>query len=355
MSVRLRDVHQVWRLDWSSREGGGQRFDTVAKARRFLDRWRSDAAALSSMRALLARGAEPVQWLTDDEVLRRCAEALSRGRMRAWSVVLLRVDDLARGEAEDEADEAPEQASLLEEKTWIEIELTDMEGNPMPGERYWIKLPDDTVREGALDRLGRAYFGGLDPGECEIRWPDLDDEATVDRPPVAPPTPPAPKDWIEVELTGDDGSPIAGARYWIKSPDGKVHEGRLDAEGRARVDGIPAGQCEVRWPDLDDEAAVQAPPPGPTASPRATDVEEAQGEQPEDEAVDEAPVRDWIEIELTGVDGTPLPRERYWIKLPDGKVREGRTDAQGRARFDGVDPGQCEVRWPDVDDSAMAQ
>lgn len=271
MSVRLRDAQQVWRLDWSSREGGGRRFDTVAKARRFLDRWRADAAAVSSMRALLARGAEPVQWLTDDEVLRRCAEALSRGRMLAWQVVLLRVDDLTRGEAEAQPDEALEQGPLLEEKTWIEIELTDTEGNPMPGERYWIKLPDDTVREGALDRLGRAYFGGLDPGECEIRWPDMDDEAITDRPtrlgwaPEPEPEVASPavaraaeKTWIEIMLVDDDGAPVPGERFSLRLPDGTLREGRLDDEGRARVAGIDAGECEVRWPDLEDEAVEAA-------------------------------------------------------------------------------------------------
>lgn len=258
MSVRLRDVHQVWRLDWSSREGGGQRFDTVAKARRFLERWRSDAAAVSSMRALLARGAEPVQWLTDDEVLRRCAEALSRGRMRAWPAVLLRVDDLARGEAEAEPEATEPQGPLHEEKTWIEIELTDMEGNPMPGERYWIKLPDDTVREGALDRFGRAYFGDLDPGECEIRWPDMDDEATVELlrggGAAAPPARPrqTPKTWIELELVDEDGGPIVGERYRVTLPDGTAREGRTDARGLARIEGVDPGLCQVMWPERDE-------------------------------------------------------------------------------------------------------
>jgi hypothetical protein len=53
-------------------------------------------------------------------------------------------------------------------RTWIEIVLTDMEGNPQPGRRSWIKLTDGRVREGALDQSGRAYLGDLDPGECEI-------------------------------------------------------------------------------------------------------------------------------------------------------------------------------------------
>ncbi len=338
MSVRLRDVHQVWRLDWSSREGGGQRFDTVAKARRFLDRWRADAVAVSSMRALLARGAEPAQWLTDDEVLRRCAEAISRGRMRAWPVALLRVDDLARGAAEDQPDEALEQGSLHEEKTWIEIELTDMEGNPMPGERYWIKLPDDTVREGALDRLGRAYFGGLDPGECEIRWPDMDEEATVEveRAVTAPAVARAsPKDWIEIELTTMDGEPVPRERYWIKLTDGTVREGRLDDQGRAFFNDLDPGECEVRWPDLDEEATVPAEQAASAGEP--------------------ARERSWVEFELVDMDGAPIANERYKAKGPDGVERIGRTDVMGRARFEGVDPGDFEIVWTDRDEESIEE
>jgi hypothetical protein len=146
-----------------------------------------------------------------------------------------------------------------------------MEGNPMPGERYWIKLPDDTVREGALDRFGRAYFGDLDPGECEIRWPDMDDEALTDRParlgwapePEPEPATPAaararPKSWVEIALVDDEGMPVPGERFALRLPDGTLREGRLDDEGRARFTDIDAGECELRWPDLEDEAVEAA-------------------------------------------------------------------------------------------------
>ncbi len=187
-------------------------------------------------------------------------EALSRGLLTAW-----------REEARDVA--APLDtldadalmriplASTLLPKTWIEIELTDMEGNPRAGERYWIQLTDGSVREGALDRYGRAYFGDLDPGECEIRWPDLDDEATV-APPRATSVPSERElSWIEIELTDMEGNPRPRERYWIKLPNGKVLQGRLDGSGRAYFNGIDPGLCEIRWPDLDDEATLVAPDP----------------------------------------------------------------------------------------------
>ncbi len=44
-----------------------------------------------------------------------------------------------------------------EKKSWIEIELVDEEGNPVPGEKYKVILPDgQTVAEGTLDEKGFA-------------------------------------------------------------------------------------------------------------------------------------------------------------------------------------------------------
>jgi hypothetical protein len=64
------------------------------------------------------------------------------------------------------------------DKTWIEIELADEEGNPVPGERYEIVGPDgETVARGTLDANGYARVEGLDPGQCTVTFPELDEEA----------------------------------------------------------------------------------------------------------------------------------------------------------------------------------
>lgn len=71
----------------------------------------------------------------------------------------------------------------------------------------------------------------------------------------------------------------------------------------------------------------------------------ADGEQEEKE-------HSWIEIELLNQEGEPVPGERYEVKLPDGKVAKGYLDANGYARVDGFDPGQCEVTFPELDKDA---
>jgi type VI secretion system secreted protein VgrG len=65
-----------------------------------------------------------------------------------------------------------------EQTTWIEVELVDMEDNPVPGEAYEITLPDgETVASGTLDENGVARVDGIEPGTCEITFPDLDKDA----------------------------------------------------------------------------------------------------------------------------------------------------------------------------------
>jgi type VI secretion system secreted protein VgrG len=62
-----------------------------------------------------------------------------------------------------------------------------------------------------------------------------------------------------------------------------------------------------------------------------------------------APPKTWIEIELVNKDGDPVPGEKYSIKLPDGSVAEGTLDDHGKARVDGIDPGSCQVTFPNMD------
>ena len=62
--------------------------------------------------------------------------------------------------------------------------------------------------------------------------------------------------WIEIQLVGEDGKGIAGEAYEIRLPGGTVLTGTLDDDGLARVDSIPAGTCQVSFPNLDQDAWV---------------------------------------------------------------------------------------------------
>jgi hypothetical protein len=53
------------------------------------------------------------------------------------------------------------------------------------------------------------------------------------------------KDWIEI--TGEDpyGEPATDAEYVLTLPDGSQKRGKLDANGKALVDGVPPGACDL--------------------------------------------------------------------------------------------------------------
>lgn len=61
----------------------------------------------------------------------------------------------------------------------------------------------------------------------------------------------------------------------------------------------------------------------------------------------------WIEIELVGEDGKPIPGEAYRVMLPDGTQAAGLLDANGFARLDRLPAGgTCQVCFPDLDGEA---
>ena len=69
---------------------------------------------------------------------------------------------------------APGGQPAEDEKTeWISIELKSDEGAPVPGERYQIKLPDESIRAGYLDDEGKAKEMVPKGGECKVTFPDL--------------------------------------------------------------------------------------------------------------------------------------------------------------------------------------
>ena len=62
-------------------------------------------------------------------------------------------------------------------KSWIEIEMVDEADNPVIGMAYRVTLSDNTVAEGTLNEKGVGRIEGIDPGNCKITFPRLDQDA----------------------------------------------------------------------------------------------------------------------------------------------------------------------------------
>ena len=74
-------------------------------------------------------------------------------------------------------DEGQEDPDAPAKTSWIEIVLLDEDNNPVPGERYRVTLPDNTVADGTLDQNGFARLDGIPSGSCKITFPELDKDS----------------------------------------------------------------------------------------------------------------------------------------------------------------------------------
>jgi type VI secretion system secreted protein VgrG len=61
--------------------------------------------------------------------------------------------------------------------TWVELELVDEAGQPVPGEPYEVELADGKIATGTTGADGVAHIGGIKPGTCKFRFPRLDKDA----------------------------------------------------------------------------------------------------------------------------------------------------------------------------------
>lgn len=58
--------------------------------------------------------------------------------------------------------------------------------------------------------------------------------------------------------------------------------------------------------------------------------------------------KDWIEIHLVDQEGMPIPNEDYEIYLPDGSIKNGNLDSNGKANVIDVPPGLYIIKFPGI-------
>jgi type VI secretion system secreted protein VgrG len=73
------------------------------------------------------------------------------------------------------AHKPPQDPEEKKKKSWIEIELVDENGLPVAGQGYRILLPDGSAATGTLDPNGFARVEGIEPGACQVTFPELDE------------------------------------------------------------------------------------------------------------------------------------------------------------------------------------
>ncbi|MFN0138235.1 MAG: hypothetical protein ACKVS9_19195 [Phycisphaerae bacterium] len=193
---------------------------------------------------------------TDQQVAQRIARLLATGVLSAFVVPPV----IRSGGRRVEAPPAPAELTPIfetkPETTWIEIQLLDSDCEPLPNERFRVKMPDGVVREGRLNYLGKARVNDVDGGgNCQISFPDLDADAWHSNVVCPAPPPPQPKfTFVEFALVDMEGEPVPFERYRVTLADGSVQEGQLDDKGKVRYDGLLDGDCKITFPELDSES-----------------------------------------------------------------------------------------------------
>ncbi|WP_434420361.1 hypothetical protein [Nannocystis pusilla] len=245
-----------------------------------------DAVVLRSLAAELTRGL-----MDERDVTTELAAALVSGRLvltRRGQQREVLVGGSAEVEAKPHDDNSFEMMEAGPPTHWVEIELVDEDGEGIPGQPYLIVTPDGVERRGFTDSLGSARVSRIPAGVCEVFFPELDAgawesaaqaverksaeqaaaarnaEIAAQRAAAAKSQPAvtraaetvAPTHWLEIQLVDEDGEGIAGQSYLIVAPDGGEWRGRTDEAGVARLSPVPAGICQVSFPDLDAEAWV---------------------------------------------------------------------------------------------------
>ncbi len=149
------------------------------------DRWLTDPMArqaildmcqsLQGPNGAPSRGKSPDEW-------RRYLKSQLEDALRRGDLVLLPISYSNAGPSngEDNGASSQPESSLSpaprpqRNKTWIEIELVDDQDNPIPNERCRLELPDGSIWEGTTDAGGIARVDYIDPGECEVNFPNID-------------------------------------------------------------------------------------------------------------------------------------------------------------------------------------
>lgn len=163
-----------------------RRFHDLAAARSFLRSLLDDPGNRQALREALAEVRPSSRaddhalvdeiarrLLHDDLVLVSCASPVERYGLEVQVAAQAGQETTPlEDEQAAKAEKTPEKA----EEHWLEIELVDDEGKPVPGEAYTVELPDGSVISGRLDDHGQARHEGIDPGTAKVSFPDLDKE-----------------------------------------------------------------------------------------------------------------------------------------------------------------------------------
>ncbi len=125
-----------------------------------------------------------------------------------------------------------------EEDHWIEVELQDPAGEPVPGFDLEIELTNGALRPCRTNLFGFTRVDGMfNPGVCKVFLPTLDPDD------VPEPPPPQLQD-LDFELVDENG-PCANVEVEIEFADGSTQSATTDAQGMVFLSNVAAGLTTI--------------------------------------------------------------------------------------------------------------
>jgi hypothetical protein len=137
--------------------------------------------------ALARTGQVRAHGLSDDEAIAEVARHLSHG----WAVEIDRILPVGGWSDPDPPPPEPVPEAVEPEANptgvpakkvkdhFIIVELLDEVDEPVEGELCRVTLPSGDVTEQKTDSQGRVSVEGIEEGECDIEFPNLDKEAWI--------------------------------------------------------------------------------------------------------------------------------------------------------------------------------
>ena len=240
----------------------------------------------------------------------------------------------ASGTAETAAGEgggAGEAAEQEPEGHFLDVKYVDKAGKPITGVGYVVKGPDGKTDSGLL--AGRIRRDGVDAGSYEIGLRCISKaEWSVERAKVGDTV------TLRAVCAGLESGTKAALKIFVRDynvPDRVVAE--LPAE-------VANDAIEADWVFAVDEKILRLQSSQQArsgySSPRFYFVAEAEG------CAARSPFlfySDWLEIRLADSQGKAAAGKAYKVVFPNGEIREGTLDSDGKARLENVPPGKAQI------------
>jgi hypothetical protein len=114
-----------------------------------------------------------LEWDEHGDLLSQLSQLIISGRVRVRNITASAYRTLS-DRVQPKLEPEPIDNEIVDAHS-VMIELLDVEGNPVPGEPYRIKLPNGKVVNGKLDENGKAHVTGIEQaGTCQVCFYERD-------------------------------------------------------------------------------------------------------------------------------------------------------------------------------------